>query len=50
MHPMLLIGLLPDSEQVSREAAQRHAILTARSERESPPRPRFLTRLRLLPS
>jgi hypothetical protein len=34
-------GLLPDSRQVSRDAAERHAILTALKQRERPPRPRF---------
>lgn len=35
--------VLPDSVQVSREAAERHAILTAaRKEREQAPRSRFL--------
>lgn len=41
MHPLLLEGLMPDSLQVSRDAARRHAILTARAERESAPRRRF---------
>ena len=30
MNPLMLVGLLPDSRRVSREAAERHAILAAR--------------------
>jgi hypothetical protein len=41
MHPLMLVGLLPDSRQVSRDAAERHAILTTLKQREKPPRPRF---------
>jgi hypothetical protein len=48
MHPLMFVGLLPDSRQVSRDAAQRHAILTTLKQRERPPRPRFRG-LRLVP-
>jgi len=41
MHPLLLEGLMPDSLQVSRDAARRHAILTARKKSEHAPRRRF---------
>ncbi len=41
MNPLMFVGLLPDSRQVSRDAAARHAILTARKKRETAPRPRF---------
>ena len=41
MNPLMLTGLLPDSRQVSRDAAERHATLTALRQREKPPRPRF---------
>lgn len=34
MHPLMYAVILPDSRRVSREAARRHAILTAREERE----------------
>ena len=50
MHPLMLIGLLPDSRQVSREAAARHAVLTARRAGDDRPRPRSRAWLRLLPS
>jgi len=39
MHPLMLVGLLPDSRQVGRDAARRHAILTARKRLEDPGRP-----------
>lgn len=41
MHPLMYAGLLPDSRQVSRDAAERHRILTARTKREDAPAPRF---------
>ena len=41
MHPLMLVGLLPDSRQVSREAAERHAILAARESRVRPAKRRF---------
>jgi len=54
MHPLIMIGLLPDSRQVSREASERHAILTALKERDDGTRARsrlrLRLRLRLLPS
>ena len=37
MHPLMLAGLLPDSRQVSRDAARAHAILTRRRKLEDPP-------------
>jgi len=33
MNPLMYEGLLPDSRQVSRDAAECHAILTARGKR-----------------
>lgn len=39
MNPLMFEGLLPDSRQVSRDAAERHAILTARKKREYAFRP-----------
>ena len=33
MNPLMLTGLLPDSRRVSREAAERSAILSAREKR-----------------
>ena len=44
MNPMMLVGLLPDSQRVSREAAARHALLTARRDRT----PAVTTRRRAL--
>jgi hypothetical protein len=41
MNPLMFEGLLPDSRQVSRDAAERHAILTSRTQREHPPRARL---------
>ena len=40
MNPLMLVGLLPDSRRVSREAAERHAILAARESRVRPVKPR----------
>ena len=40
MNPLMLVGLMPDSRQVSRDAARRHAILTAHKKIEDPGRPR----------
>jgi len=38
MNPLMFEGLLPDSRQMSRDAAERHAILTSRTtRREHPP-------------
>ncbi|MGC5170452.1 hypothetical protein ACPW96_02470 [Micromonospora sp. DT81.3] len=39
MHPLMFIDLVPDSHQVSRDAAQRHAILSARRAGGYPRRP-----------
>ncbi len=36
MHHLMLVGLLPDSQRVSREAAERHAVLAARETRVRP--------------
>lgn len=47
MHPMMLVGLLPDSRRVSREAAERHAILAARPQHVPAVKPR-LRALRLV--
>ncbi|MET0781136.1 MAG: hypothetical protein ABWZ16_06430 [Microbacterium sp.] len=41
MHPLMLFGLLPDSRRVSREAAERHAILAARHSRIPAVKPRI---------
>ncbi|GAA3207908.1 hypothetical protein [Microbacterium terregens] len=41
MHPLMYAGLLPDSRQVSRDAAERHARTTVRRRREDAHRPRF---------
>ena len=49
MHPLMLIALLPDSRQLSRDAAERHAILTALKGREDTPRRAPLRRWRLVP-
>ena len=35
MHPLPLITLVPDSLQLSRDAARRHAVLTVLAEREA---------------
>ena len=43
MNPLMYGGLLPDSRQVSSEAAARHAILAAGKERDSAYRPRLRT-------
>jgi hypothetical protein len=48
MNPLMLVGLLPDSRRVSREAAERHAILAARQNRVRTAKPRFRA-LRLAP-
>lgn len=41
MNPLMFEGLLPDSRQVSRDAAERHAVLTSHAKRELPPRLRL---------
>ena len=41
MNPLMFEGLLPDSRQVSRDAAERHAVLTARKKDDDAPRARF---------
>jgi len=41
MHPLMYGSFLPDSRQVSREAAERHAMLTRRPERTREPRTWF---------
>ena len=49
MHPLMFVGLLPDSRQVSRDAAERHAILTARKGGEDTRRRPPMRRWRLVP-
>ena len=41
MNLLMLAGLLPDSRRVSREAAERHAILAARLNRTPAAKPRL---------
>lgn len=41
LHPLMYEGLLPDSRQVSRDAARRHMILAHRAERGDARRPRL---------